>query len=240
MSTTRVTIFLLIAASLSVSGCVTSKSALLGPDTRVLPFALPMKFQVYERSTDGDLWTRKQDMTLVADQHLEIRDEKAPSSDVVTLHREDRRRYLVQANTKKYYIYGVLVIENGEGVLTWMDCSKMDRQAVRSAGGRVLGDGSASECQLDGASRPLDLLRSMATHAAGYQQRYVPLLAAAPGGLTQALADQDLEQARCIVNDPTPTSAPLQMRAGPNRTKDNPLTGSLYNGTKVQLLDFSV
>lgn len=65
--------FLALATLLSLSACVTSKSPLLGPESRVLPFPSGTTFAVYERDTEQKPWTRQRDVTLVADQQLEVR-----------------------------------------------------------------------------------------------------------------------------------------------------------------------
>jgi hypothetical protein len=174
--------FLALATLLSLSACVTSKSPLLGPESRVLPFPSGTTFAVYERDTEQKPWTRQRDVTLVADQQLEVRDEEHPK-DGVTFHRQGQRRYLVQGNFGTYYAYGVLEIRNGEGLLKWMACSKIDKDAFRAAGGTIGTEGLLDlACQLDSASKPLDLLRTVADHASGFELRYVPVVASAPAG----------------------------------------------------------
>jgi hypothetical protein len=91
-------ILVTLAILLSVSACVTSKAPLLGPESRVLPFGSRMKFEVYERETERRPWIRKQDATMVADQELEVRDEKDPKGPAYTFQRQGQRRFLVQGN----------------------------------------------------------------------------------------------------------------------------------------------
>ena len=141
-----------------------------------------MTFEVYERDTDQDFRVRKRDVTLVADQQLEVRDEKDPKGFRYTFHPKGNRRFLVQRSVGNYYACSTLEIDNGEYVLTWLDCSKIDQGAFRAAGGSVVKHegSSAFECQLDSASKPIKLLNSVATRASCFQQRYVPVLALHP------------------------------------------------------------
>lgn len=90
---------------------------------------------------------------------------------------------MVQGNFGTYYAYGVLEVRNGEGLLKWMACSKIDKDAFRAAGGTIGTEGLLDlACQLDSASKPLDLLRTVADHASGFELRYVPVVASAPAG----------------------------------------------------------
>ena len=202
------------------AACVTSKSPILGPETRVLPFNPPMIFEVYERTSDTDRWLRKQIVTLIADKQLVVRPDDDPSDLGITFYPEAQNKYLVQRNVGNQYIYGMLELRDGVGFLTWNDCGKIDQEKFRAGGGTIVG----AECQLDSALNPLELLRSVTTSATGFQQRYVPALA--PASISSPPSAPDpIRQSSCIINDTTPTSAPLQIRVGPNTTKDNPVAG---------------
>jgi hypothetical protein len=118
-----------------------------------------------------------------------------------------QRRFLVQSNFGTHYAYGVLEIRNGEGLLKSMVCAKIDRKAFGAAGGTVVTrEGSPdSECQLDSASKPLDLLKSVAAHASGFEQRYVPArvevakrIAKESGDVLESWTEGSVDQKRLV------------------------------------------
>jgi hypothetical protein len=124
--------------SLSLTACIVSKDPLLGPDSRVLPFLPPMKFEVYERASARDPWQKRTDVTLAADQRLVVSNERGgPGSESYTFHSLGPQRFLVQAFMRDNYAYGVLEVRNGEGILSMMACENVDQGAFRSAGGTV-------------------------------------------------------------------------------------------------------
>jgi hypothetical protein len=115
-------------------------------------------------------------MSLVADQRLEVRDEgAAPGSDSYTFHPLGPQRFVVQALIKNNYAYGVLEVRNGEGFLTMMACENIDQRAFRAAGGTIKQASTPVTCELDSASRPLELLNSIAARPRGPEQKYVPV-----------------------------------------------------------------
>jgi hypothetical protein len=156
--------------SLSLSACVVSKEPLLGPDSRVLPFSPPMKFEVYERASARDAWKKQTDISLVADQRLVVRSDS--SVEWYTFHPLGGQRFLVQAfMMKDNYAYGVLEIRNGEGFVSMMLCDNIDQRAFKAAGGTI-NQGVPVTCELDSASKPLELLKSIAARSFGPEQRY--------------------------------------------------------------------
>jgi hypothetical protein len=169
---------LALTLGLAVAGCVTSKTPLLGPDTRALPFLPEARFETYERDDARAPWKKNDDLTVfTADQSLTIRelDEagKPKNPDTTTLHPLGPGRFLVQTHFVKdgHYAYGVLDIRNGEGVITGFGCKVIDQAAFRRQGGKVVKEA----CELDGAPEPLAILRKLAAKPAGPQMRYVPV-----------------------------------------------------------------
>jgi hypothetical protein len=168
---------LALTLGLAVAGCVTSKTPLLGPDSRVLPFLPGSKFETYERDDARAAWKKNDTLTVfTADQSLAIRelDEagKPKNPDTTTIHPLGPGRFLVQTHFENdgHYGYGVLDIRNGEGVITGFGCKVIDQATFRRQGGKVVKDA----CELDGASDPLAILRKLAAKPAGPQMRYVP------------------------------------------------------------------
>jgi hypothetical protein len=188
---------LVLVISFTVNACVISTEPLLGPESRVLPFASPKRFRVYARDAEQDPWIRKEDVTLVADEQLEVRDERYPNAPGLIFHSDIQGRFLVQAHLDSHYRYGVLDVRNGEGILKWIGCAKIDQEAFRTAGGTVVRAGKPdAECHLDTASNPLELLKSISARASGFEQRYVPVFAPRiPGGqITQQKQQELIEQ----------------------------------------------
>jgi hypothetical protein len=160
----------------ALEACVTSREALLGPDTRVLPFSPGTRFEVYERQEARDSWKQSNDAILIADDDLVVRNENDhdPQLGSFSFHPNGDRKFLVQVNFGGHYAYAALEIRNGEGLLQLMDCDKIDQDRFRSAGGRVVVNG-VKECHLDTASKPLELLRSIAANLPPPTLRYVPI-----------------------------------------------------------------
>jgi hypothetical protein len=158
--------------------CVTSKDPILGPDSRVLPFASPMKFQLYERGNAREPWVKRTDVTLVADNDLSVRHEGSPN-EIYTFHPLSFGRFLIQSNSlKDRYTYTVLEVRNGEGIVSLMACDRIDQNAFKAAGGRVISNPQQKpdpECQLDKAQKPLELLAQLASRPVGPEYRYVPI-----------------------------------------------------------------
>jgi hypothetical protein len=169
---------LVLTLALSVAGCVTSKTPLFGPDSRVLPFLPGAKFETYERDDARAPWKKNDTLTIfTADPSLTIRelDEagKARNEDTITVHPLGPGRFLVQNHfvNDGHYAYGVLEIRNGEGLVTGFGCKAIDQTLFRRDGGKVVKD----ICELDGAPNPLAMLRRLAAKPAGPQMRYVPV-----------------------------------------------------------------
>ncbi len=169
---------LALTLGLAAAGCVTSKTPVLGPDSRILPFLPGAKFETYERDNARDPWKKNGNLTVfTADQSLAIRelDEagKANNEDTTTIHALGPRRFLVQTHfvNQGHYAYGVLDIRNGEGVITGFGCKVIDQAAFRRDGGKVVKEA----CELDAAPDPLAILRKLAAKPAGPQMRYVPV-----------------------------------------------------------------
>ena len=60
---------LVLTLGLAVAGCVTSKTPLLGPDSRALPFPPGSKFETYERDDAREPWKKNDTLTVfTADQ----------------------------------------------------------------------------------------------------------------------------------------------------------------------------
>jgi hypothetical protein len=169
---------LALTLGLAVAGCVTSKTPVLGPDSRVLPFLPGAKFETYERDYARDPWKKNDTLTVfTADQSLTIRelDEagKPKNPDTTTIHPLGPGRFLVQTHyvNQGHYAYGALDIRNGEGVITGFGCKAIDQAAFRRNGGKVVEEA----CELDAAPDPLAILRELAAKPAGPQMRYVPV-----------------------------------------------------------------
>src|SRR3954463_10078022 len=169
---------LALTLGLAVAGCVTSKSPLLGSDSRILPFLPGSKFETYERDDARAPWKKNEALTtFTADQSLEIReldDAGQPKNpDITTIHPLGSERFLVQTHFVRdgHYAYGVLEVRNGEGVITGFGCKVIDQAAFQKAGGKVVKDA----CELDSAPDPLAILRALAAKPAGPQMRYVPV-----------------------------------------------------------------
>ena len=169
---------LALTLGLAVAGCVTSKTPILGPDSRVLPFLPGSKFETYERDDPREPWKKNDSLTIfTADQSLTIRelDEagKPKNQETTTLHALGSGRFLVQTYfaNDRHYAYGVLDIRNGEGVATGFACKAIDQATFRRDGGKIVKDA----CELDAAPDPLAILRELAAKPAGPQVRYVPV-----------------------------------------------------------------
>jgi len=167
-----------LTLALSVGGCITSKTPLLGPDSRVLPFLSGAKFETYERDDESAPWSKNDTLTTFsADQSSTIRelDETGTprNQDTTTIHSLGPGRFLVQTHfvNQDHYGYGVLDVHNGEGLVTGLGCKAIDQAAFRQDGGKVVKD----TCELDGAPDPLAILRRLAARPAGPQMRYVPV-----------------------------------------------------------------
>jgi hypothetical protein len=154
-----------------------SEKPLLDADSRVLPFTPPITIEVYDRKSPSEPW-RKQDkpVTLVADGQLGVREQRDSDRVSYTFYPLQPGRFLVQASFKDggHFAYGVLEIQNDEGLLHHMDCASIDQAAFKKAGGVVTGQ-SHLECQLKGLADPLGFLKSLAMQPTGSQQRYVPV-----------------------------------------------------------------
>src|ERR1700704_3953500 len=117
---------LVLALGLFLAGCVTSKTPLLGPDSRVLPFLPGAKFETYERDDARAPWKKNDNLSVfTADQSLTIREQDKDG----------------------HYAYGVLDIRNSEGVITGFGCKGIDQAAFRRQGGKIVKE----VCELDGA-----------------------------------------------------------------------------------------
>jgi hypothetical protein len=164
----------ILTTSFALAACVTSREALLGPDTRVLLFSTRARFKVYERLEARDSWKQSNDGILVADDDLVVRDENHPQFESFSFHPNGDRKFLVQANFGHHYAYAVLEIRNGEGLLDPMNCDKIDQDRFQRAGGSVNSEW-VKECKLDTAPKPLELLRSIAATSSEPTLRYVPI-----------------------------------------------------------------
>jgi len=169
---------LALTLGLAVAGCVTSKTPLLGPDSRVLPFLPGAKFETYERDDARAPWKKNDNLSVfTADQSLTIREQdeagKPKNQDTTTIHPLGTGRFLVQTHfvNDGHYAYGVLDIRNGEGVITGFGCKGIDQAAFRRQGGKIVKE----VCELDGAPKPLAILRELAAKPVGPQMRYVPV-----------------------------------------------------------------
>jgi hypothetical protein len=164
---------------MTLAGCVDSKDPVFGPDSRVLPLPSPAKFEAYERARPTDPWISRGRTVFVADQNLVVRevdDAGASRSSTYTFHPLGPQRFLVQADFGNLYAYGVLETRQGEAILFLLNCEKIDQQAFRAAGGTVVsGQPPGDRCSLDNVSDPVKLLRSIAAHPVGVEQRYVPV-----------------------------------------------------------------
>ena len=164
-----------------LGGCIQSKDPVFGPDSRVLPFPSPAKFEAYERTRPTDPWTPRGRTTLIADQSLVVREVddagKSRSTSTYTFHRLGPQRFIAQASFGAYYGYGLLEIREGEAILFMLNCERVDQQAFGAAGGTVdsgqLPPGQ--RCSLDNVSDPVKLLSSIAAHPVGVEQKYVPV-----------------------------------------------------------------
>jgi hypothetical protein len=172
----------ILTTSFALEACVTSREALLGPDTRVLPFSTGTRFEVYGRQEASDSWKQSNDAILVADDDLGVRDENDPKLGSFSFHPNGDRKFLVQVRLEDHYAYAALEIRNGEGLLDIMHCDKIDQDRFQKAGGRVGVVGWVKECKLDTASniKPLELLRSIAATTSGPINRYVPIRRPSP------------------------------------------------------------
>lgn len=161
----------LSAAALFASGCVISKKPLLGADTRVLPFASGTKFESFSRKQERDPWTRDtRSPTYTANAALEVRegDHKFP---VLTFHPVDLGKYIIQGQFENGYAYAFLVVRNGEGFVSQLECDKIDANLFKTGGGVIESNGT--ECSLDRAPHPLQLLRQIGERAP-VNGRFVP------------------------------------------------------------------
>jgi len=152
--------------------CVTSKEPILGPDTRVLPWIIPKKFQIFDKNGANAPWTKGQEVTLVPDLNdLTIR----VGNDVFSLHPIGFRRFLAQTFVKDHYVYGIVEIRDGEGIVSLMNCESFDRNLILAAGATIE-KRFILECSLDKANNPLNSLFQLASRAkGGMEQRYVPV-----------------------------------------------------------------
>ena len=167
----------LVLCSLALTACLNSDKSLMDADSRVLPFTLPVTIEVYERENPKDPWRKQRDLTtLIADDQRLVRVKDGASGDTYSFHQLEPRRFLVEAWMKSSgrFTYGVLDIQNGEGLLHHLLCENVDEAAFKAAGGIVTGI-NFKECNLDKVSNALALVKSMAAKPVGSQQRYVPV-----------------------------------------------------------------
>ena len=101
--------------------------------------------------------------TLIADDQRLVRVKDGASGDTYSFHQLEPRRFLVEAWMKSSgrFTYGVLDIQNGEGLLHHLLCENVDEAAFKAAGGIVTGI-NFKECNLDKVSNALALVKSMA------------------------------------------------------------------------------
>ena len=166
-----------LALAALAGGCVVSKTPLLGPETRALPFASGTEFRTYEQERPGGRWKLdRKAIVLVADADKVIREVdaagKVKEGEEHTLHPLGPNRYLIQTRfNPDRYAYGVLEIRRGQGFVTAIPCKQIDQNAFKAAGGTVTGD----DCMLDGVSDAAGLLKQLAAHPLGPKLKYVPV-----------------------------------------------------------------
>lgn len=155
---------LLIAGALA--SCVSSTNPAFGPDTRVLPFASPAKFELYERSDSRGSWTKKGTISFVADANLVVR-ESSQQRWTYTFHAFEPRRFVIQfrPGDEAPFSYGLLEIRNGEAFAKFVGCENVDQTAFRAKGGLInraeKGDffSPTSRCLIDNISDRLAILK---------------------------------------------------------------------------------
>jgi hypothetical protein len=160
-----------------VAACMTSKEPMIDPDSRVLPFAPPTRVEVYHRKSSREPWRRDEKgiMTLIAGPDLIVRYKENSGSEAYSFYPLGPRRFLAQGSLRpNEFIYGVLEIQNGEGILSMMNCDNLDETNFRKAGGTIVAR-DPKRCSLDGIRNPLDYLTNLAAKPFGSQIRYVPV-----------------------------------------------------------------
>ena len=170
------TIVLVLACALLVSGCVISRTPLLGSSDRAVPFASGTRFQIHERESTKAPWKRdEKDVVLVADASKVVRESdtsRKEDADEYTFHPLGSDRYLVQARFgAARYAYGALEIRRGEGHVYAFQCKKLDAAMLQRAGVRI----SADDCVLDGAADPIGFLKQLAARPGDVLIKYVPV-----------------------------------------------------------------
>jgi hypothetical protein len=176
---TRIFRFLVTSVALAMlaGGCVISKNPVFGADTRALPFASGTRFQIYERENGGAPWKLSDKaIVFVADAGKIVREVddngKIDDKESYTFHPLGTDRYLVQARFQEgRYAYAVLEMSAREGILTALQCKRIERALLKEAGVKIDGE----DCVLDGARDAAGFLKQLATKPAGSQIKYVPV-----------------------------------------------------------------
>jgi hypothetical protein len=172
-----------LLATLTLAACVQSRDRVLSRDSSVLPFAFPATFESYDRSHPDGPWVARGRFTFVADANRVVRaaDDGAAtkSTSTYTFYPFGPQRFLIQANDGKTHMYGVLEVREDDVIATMFECSMLDQQAFRAAGGTItiehLHQLPWLICWLDRASDPAGLLASIAAQPVGPSIRLVPV-----------------------------------------------------------------
>jgi hypothetical protein len=98
--------------------------------------------ETYHRKNPREPWQKdsKGIYTLVAGPDLVVRYQEKPGNETFTFYPLAPRRFLVQARfgSNSPFYYGVLEIQNGEGILSTMNCENLDEATFRKAGGTII------------------------------------------------------------------------------------------------------
>jgi hypothetical protein len=169
--------FALMVCALALTACIGSDKPLIDADSRVLPFASPITIEIYDRGGSSEPW-RKQEkpVTLVADNQRVVRVQEKESDESYVFYPLEPGRFLVEGRMKSvgHFVYGVLEIRDGEGLLHHLECERIDQSAFTAAGGFVIGK-LFKECRIDKIPNPLAYLKALAANPLDLQQRYVPV-----------------------------------------------------------------
>jgi hypothetical protein len=166
----------IFALALLAAGCVISKEPVLGPETRVVPFASGTRFQIYERETTKAAWKPDKEIAFLVGADKVVRETDAAGNPVVgesyTFHSIGPDRYLVHADFGAgRHAYGLLEIRGSQGFVTAFQCRSIGADLLERAGVKRMGE----DCLLDGITDPARLLKQLAARPDPALIKYVPV-----------------------------------------------------------------
>src|SRR5688572_32675 len=124
----QLSLIMLALCSLALTACFSSDKPLIDAKSRVVPFKTPITIEVYERKDANDPWQKQRDLvTLLSDDQRVVRLSNEEVGDTYVFYPLESGRFLLEAHSKSTgrFMYGVLEIRDGEGLLHHMACESI-------------------------------------------------------------------------------------------------------------------